>query len=214
VLFSTIVQLPLFLQLALGASQSLSGLMLVPLTLGQVAISTATGIHISSTGRPRGPMTAGLVVTACGLGLMSATLGLGLSAICMSSILFGLGLGTTMPAAQTLAQWAAGPERLGAVTATLSFARSIGGAIGAALTSALLLIVLRALAPEVAASAQALMSSSTGHAPPPLDPVGVRTAFRWVFGAMAMLALAAAAVARSLPNVDLSAPSPGGDRTP
>jgi hypothetical protein len=35
------------------------------------------------------------------------------------------GLGSTMPAAQTMVQWAAGVERLGVATAAVSFSRSI-----------------------------------------------------------------------------------------
>jgi hypothetical protein len=78
------------------------------------------------------------------------------------AVVVGIGLGTTMPAAQTIVQWAAGTSRLGIATATLSFARSIGGVIGAAVASAILIHALRVLAPS---SPEVLSKAlSDGHA--------------------------------------------------
>src|SRR5262249_41190879 len=47
VLFGLIVQLPVFLQAALRTSATVSGLLLIPLTLAQVVVSTVTGQRIS-----------------------------------------------------------------------------------------------------------------------------------------------------------------------
>lgn len=208
VLFAAIVQLPLFLQLVLGVSPSLSGLMLIPLTLAQVAISTLTGLRISTTGHPRNPMAIGLSIAALGFALVAATLGFGPLAVCAASIIFGVGLGTIMPAAQTMVQWAAGTSRLGSATAMLSFTRSIGGVMGAAIASAVLLGVMHVLAPSLATQIAAIPSSTSpdaarGHLASP----EVQGAFRCVFASLSAIAAVAAAIAWSIPDIDLSAPA-------
>ena len=64
VLFGLIVQLPVFFQTVFRTSATTSGLLLIPLTLAQVVVSTATGLRISTTGHPRTPMAAGLSIVA------------------------------------------------------------------------------------------------------------------------------------------------------
>jgi hypothetical protein len=59
VLFGLIVQLPVFFQTVLHTTATVSGLVLIPLTLAQVAVSTTTGLRISGTGHPRTVMAAG-----------------------------------------------------------------------------------------------------------------------------------------------------------
>jgi EmrB/QacA subfamily drug resistance transporter len=209
VMFAAIVQLPLFLQIVLGVRPGLSGIMLIPLTLAQVGVSTLTGLRISSTGRPRNPMAAGLTVAAAGFVLMAATMSYGRVSICVSSIIFGLGLGTIMPTAQTLVQWAAGEARLGTATAILTFTRTMGGVTGTAIAAAVLLGAMHAIDVSLASRIEGIIGSKTQHIG--LDALSlreVRQAFRWVFASLATLTAIAAAVAWSIPNVDLSSPSP------
>jgi EmrB/QacA subfamily drug resistance transporter len=205
-LFAVIVELPVLLQTGLGLRPSTSGLVLVPLTLAQVLVSTATGNRISRNGRPRLPMVAGLAILATGMLLLALTVNCGLWFVCGAVAVVGTGLGTTMPAAQTAVQWAAGPTQLGSATAILSFARSVGGVCGAALASALFLAVLHG----VSGAAGAVQSTSFGGAtaiPTLGGPEDVRDAFRWVFAAMAVFGALAAIVARTMPDIDLGAPS-------
>jgi EmrB/QacA subfamily drug resistance transporter len=209
VMFAAIVQLPLFLQIALGVRPGLSGLMLIPLTLAQVGVSTLTGLRISSTGHPRNPMATGLSVAAIGFVLMAVTLGYGRVAICVSSIIFGLGLGTIMPTAQTLVQWAAGEARLGTATAILTFTRTMGGVTGTAVAAAVLLGAMHVIDISLATRIEGVIGSKAQHLT--LDSVSLNEilrAFRCVFAFLAMLTIIAAAVAWSIPNVDLSSPEP------
>ncbi|RDS80848.1 MFS transporter [Dyella monticola] len=204
--FAAIVGLPLLLQLVLSMSPSGSGLMLIPLTLAQVVVSTITGYRISATGRPRAPMTLGLFVATLGFLLMALFLGEGAFAICLASALFGLGLGTTMPAAQTLAQWTAGSQQLGAAVAMVTFARSVGGTLGAALAGALLTAALRSNNPALVSSIEnALVTSGTHITLTPIQSSQIAHAFRFVFGSLALIAFVASCIARTLPNVDLAA---------
>ncbi|WP_176787213.1 MFS transporter [Sphingomonas sp. NFR15] len=209
-LFAAVVQVPLFLQLALGMSPSMAGLLLIPFTLAQVIVSTWTGLRISVTGLPRGPLVWGLALAALGFAVLAATVQHGGWAIGCASILFGLGLGTTMPAAQTMVQWSGGKARLGVATATLSFARSIGGVFGTAITSAILIGVLEYRVPGavllIEAKFSGVGSAGVGSAALPADDV--LAAFRWVFVLLALIAGAGAAIAASVPAVDLDDPEP------
>ncbi|WP_208247394.1 MFS transporter (plasmid) [Rhizobium sp. T1470] len=203
-LFASLVQVPLLLQLSYGIGPSLSGLLLIPLTLAQVAVSTWAGTRVSVTGLPRGPLIWGLAVATIGFAALPAALTLGPIAIAAASILFGLGLGTTMPAAQTLAQWAGGRSSLGATTATLSFSRSVGGVMGTAVTTAILLAAIEHYAPGSSSGVQALIDGSGSTGEPPLPAEVVIAAFRWVFGCIALLTSAATLLAFTIPVVNLS----------
>jgi EmrB/QacA subfamily drug resistance transporter len=206
VLFGLIVQLPVFFQTALRTSATVSGLLLIPLTLAQVLVSTATGLRISATGHPRTAMAAGLSIVMAGFFVLAAGIELGPLFIALLTLLIGAGLGSTMPAAQTMVQWAAGVERLGVATATVSFSRSIGGVMGTAMASAVLLSALQIADSNAAAIlSQELASMSSRHfeaspiAPPLIE------AYRWVFVALGVLSGCAALVAWSIPNLDLAA---------
>lgn len=185
VLFGFIIQLPLFLQAEFGVSTNISGLLLIPLTVAQVAVSTATGLRISSTGRPRNAMLFGLSVVTVSSWILIATLHRGPILVTLLTLLIGAGLGSTMPAAQTTVQWAAGDRDIGEATAVLSFSRSVGGVIGVSITSAVLM----------ASQSHAVAASST-----------VQTSgFQWMFFSLGVLALLAAITAATLPNVDRQA---------
>src|ERR1700756_648715 len=113
VLFGLIVELPVFFQTALRTSATISGLLLIPLTLAQVVVSTATGLRISATGHPRTAMAAGLSIVTAAFFVLAAGIEFGPLFIAPLTFLIGAGLGSTMPAAQTMVQWAAGAQRLG-----------------------------------------------------------------------------------------------------
>jgi sugar phosphate permease len=184
VLFGLIVQLPLFLQVEFGVSTTASGLLLIPLTVAQVVISTATGLRISSTGKPRNSMLFGLAGVSLLLFALVPMLHHGPFLVALLTLFVGAGLGSTMPAAQTMVQWAAGNQELGEATAVLSFSRSVGGVLGTAITSAVLV---------------AAQPSQTRTSPSPHSP-----GFGWMFFALGILALAAALTTATLPNVDLT----------
>jgi EmrB/QacA subfamily drug resistance transporter len=200
VLFGLIVQLPLFFQAVFRVSPTVSGLLLIPLTLAQVAISTATGRQISITGHPRKTMTIGLVVVTGGFLALALCAELGQTFIAVVTLAIGAGLGTTMPAAQTMVQWAAGSHELGAATGSLSVSRSFGGVIGTAVTSSVLFGVLHAV--------QHLTGSQGSSAMAMFPTSSLLAAFRWMFLALAVLSAAAALVARSISDVDLASASP------
>ncbi|HXJ42338.1 MAG TPA: hypothetical protein VNH18_23865, partial [Bryobacteraceae bacterium] len=171
---------------------------------------TATGRRISATGRPRTAMAAGLSFVMAAFFVLAAGIELGPVFIVPVTFLIGAGLGSTMPAAQTMVQWAAGVERLGVGTAAVSFSRSIGGAMGAALASAALLSALHVVDPNARTIlAQELASMGSSHIEASQIASTLIVGYRVVFLALGVLSGCAALVAWSIPNLDLAAIPPG-----
>ena len=150
-------------------------------------------------------MAAGLSIVAGAFFVLAAGIKLGTMFIALLTLLIGAGLGSTMPAAQTMVQWAAGKDRLGVGTATVSFSRTIGGAIGAAIASAVLLGALQVIDPNARIILTQELSSigSSGVEPSQIAPA-LMAAYRWVFFALGGLSGCAAVVAWSVPNLDLA----------
>jgi MFS family permease len=210
VLFGLIVQLPVFFQIALRTSATVSGLLLIPLTLAQVTVSTATGLRISMTGHPRTAMAAGLSIVTAAFFVLATGIKFGPVFITVLTFLIGAGLGSTMPSAQTMVQWAAGETRLGVGTALVSFSRTIGGVMGAALASAVLLGALQAVDPNARTIlSRELASIGSSHIGASQIAPALVAAYRWVFLALGGLSAGAAVVAWSIPDLDLAA-NPGG----
>ena len=138
-MFGTILFVPLFIQGVIGTGATSSGLVLMPMTLGMVLGSTASGQLISRTGRYRPMAIGGLVGMFVGTLLLSR---LGVDAsyseLLVDMTILGLGLGTTFPVFTLAVQNAVPYAQLGAATASTQFFRSIGGTLGAAIFGSLL----------------------------------------------------------------------------
>jgi EmrB/QacA subfamily drug resistance transporter len=205
VLFGLIVQLPVFFEVALRVSPTVSGLMLIPLTLAQVIVSTLTGWRISMTGHPRTAMASGLSLVAVGFVVLASGIALGPVFIALLTFLIGAGLGSTMPGAQTMVQWAAGEKRLGVGTAVVSFSRTMGGVMGASLAAAALLGALQVIDPNARnVLSRELASIGSRHAEMSQVVPALCGAYRWMFIALGTLSACAAVVAWSIPNLDLA----------
>jgi MFS family permease len=194
-MFGVIVDLPLYLQALWTLSPSEAGLLLIPFTLASVAISTWTGLRISATGKPKRYNLAGLLVAAIGCFALAASVGHGVALAVAASVVAGLGLGTTMPAAQTAVQWAAGSDQLGSATASLSFSRSVGGVFGAAIASAVITATLAML------GSSGDLAAALAHSK--VAPAALNTAFTASFAALGILAAIGALVVATGPDVDL-----------
>jgi EmrB/QacA subfamily drug resistance transporter len=124
------IYVPLYLELVLGASPSVSGLALISFTAGTVIGAFAAG---RSLGRDRHykrlPM-AGLAAAIASLAVLAAVpSGLSLAAVSVLLFLCGGGIGTMYPVTTVLIQNAVLPHQLGIVTGTLNFFRQLGGTI-------------------------------------------------------------------------------------
>jgi len=89
-------------------------------------------------------------------------------------VVMGIGLGLPMPAALVAAQLAVSRDQVGIATGATAFFRTLGGAIGIAILTSMLMAAMRESAPAGATMQTVLASSST-------DPTALRDAFTKVF---------------------------------
>ena len=138
-MFGALAFLPQYLQLVHGVSATESGLLLLPLLVGLLAMSISSGLYISRTGRYRWFPLAGTIVVTIGLALLTQ-LGAHTSLLVVSLdiLVFGLGLGLFMQVLTLVVQNAVPMKQMGVATSSVTFFRSMGGAIGASALGAVL----------------------------------------------------------------------------
>jgi EmrB/QacA subfamily drug resistance transporter len=132
-MFGGLLTLPLYLQIVKGASPTKAGLESLPLVLGIMAGSIISGQIIARTGRYRIFPIIGNVLMLGAL-LLFSRIGADTALIEVMGImlLMGLGLGGNMQPVITAAQNAANPREIGVATSSVTFFRSMGGTLGAA----------------------------------------------------------------------------------
>ena len=132
-MFGTIVFLPLYLQIVKGVNPTVSGLWLLPMMIGVLLTSVASGQLISRTGRYKIFPIIGTAVMTIGLLLLSR-LGPDTSWLDASlyMFVFGAGLGSVMQVTVIAVQNAVDYENLGAATSGVTYFRQIGGSFGTA----------------------------------------------------------------------------------
>ncbi len=132
-MFASILFIPLFIQGVIGASATTSGNILTPMMLSFIVGSTAAGQLIYRTGRYKAVAIGALATLAVGMVLLS-TVDVNTSYLGMLPymVIVGIGLGATMPTFTIAVQNAVPYAQLGMATGLMSFFRSTGGAIGAA----------------------------------------------------------------------------------
>ncbi len=145
-LFGTLVFLPLYLQLVVGATPAAAGLMLSPIMGGVIVSSVAGGRFVSATGRYKRLPVAGLAAASCALGTIAwaTARAAPVSVIETALVVVGLGVGLVMPTLIVAIQSGVPRSELGVATAAAGFVRSLGGALGVALCGAVMGLVLRA----------------------------------------------------------------------
>lgn len=137
-MFGSLTFLPVYLQIAQGASPTISGLMLVPMTFGIVITSTIAGRTMGKTGKYRILPVFGTGFLILGMLLLSRltpdTSGIifGTSLACV-----GAGMGFIFPVVTTAVQNAVPREQLGTATASGLMFRQVGGSIAVAVFGAI-----------------------------------------------------------------------------
>ncbi len=155
-LFGAVSFLPLFLQVVNGASATGSGLQLVPLMVGVLITSIASGQVIARTGRYKPFPIVGTAIATVGFLLLS-TMDVDTSAAARSlfMLVLGLGLGMTMQVLVLAVQNAVDYSDLGVATSGATFFRSIGGSFGVAIFGAIFSNRLESELPGATSRAQA-----------------------------------------------------------
>lgn len=128
------VFLPLYFQLVLGMAPATAGAMLLPQVIGMVATSIIGGRMVAERGRNRPFLLVGLGLEAVALASLALFAWLAAPApiFLVSMALLGLGMGVGMPNVTVAVQNAVAHRELGAATGAMTFARSLGGALGVA----------------------------------------------------------------------------------
>ncbi|WP_181791341.1 MDR family MFS transporter, partial [Streptomyces phytophilus] len=132
-MFGAASYLPTFLQMVDGASATESGLLMLPMMIGTVVASIASGQLITRTGRYRPYPVAGCAVAAVGMWLLSR-LDENTSQLSYSiwMAVLGVGLGLVLPVLVLAVQNAVRPADLGVATSAHNYFRQIGGSVGTA----------------------------------------------------------------------------------
>ncbi|MFE6091569.1 DHA2 family efflux MFS transporter permease subunit [Streptomyces massasporeus] len=132
-MFGAMTYLPTFLQVVQGISPTMSGVHMLPMVLGLLLASTASGQIVSRTGRWKVFPIAGTGITTLGL-LLLHQLDEHSSTAELSGFffVFGLGLGLVMQVLLLIVQNAVPYEDLGVATSGATFFRSIGASFGVA----------------------------------------------------------------------------------
>jgi predicted MFS family arabinose efflux permease len=138
IMFGAILYLPLFLQAVAGVSATHSGLLLIPMMAGMMFAAATGGFIISSTGRYKIQALLGFALMAVAMFLlMHLTVSSGQLEVARDMVLLGLGMGTSMPVFNVIAQNAVHHSVMSAATSAIQFTRQIGGTLGLALLGSL-----------------------------------------------------------------------------
>jgi EmrB/QacA subfamily drug resistance transporter len=148
VMFGAIIFLPQYLQLVRGVSPTLSGMRLLALLAGMLLTSITSGRLISSRGRYKVFVVAGTGVMTVGMYLMSLIqVGTGSAALYGMMFVVGAGLGLFMQTLVLATQNSIAMSDMGVGTSAITFFRTLGGAIGAAVLGAVVLDQEKLLGP-------------------------------------------------------------------
>jgi EmrB/QacA subfamily drug resistance transporter len=139
VLFGVTIYVPVFVQRVLGGSATASGVVLIPLSLGWVAASIASGQAIARTGRYKAFPILGSALVLTGTWLMTRLdAGSSRAAVSLGLVVIGTGMGTMFQTYVIATQNRVRMTQIGIATATLHLFRSLGGSIAVAGLGALL----------------------------------------------------------------------------
>ena len=142
-MFGAITYLPAFFQVVRGISPTISGVYLLPLMAGLLAVSIGSGQIISKTGKYRFFPIAGTALMTLGMYLLSL-MGVGSSTVqdAASMLVLGMGIGGVMQVLVIIVQNGVPHSELGVATSGATFFRSIGGSFGTAIFGAIFSNVL------------------------------------------------------------------------
>ncbi len=142
-MFGAIVFLPLFLQVATGATATNSGLLLLPLMAGVMTTSILSGRVIAKTGHYRRWPIAGMGTAGLGMYLLSTMEpDTTRAASSLYMLVVGVGLGMVMQVLVLAVQNGADFKDLGVATSSVNFFRSLGGSFAVSIFGVLFATLL------------------------------------------------------------------------
>ncbi|MCX6502602.1 MAG: DHA2 family efflux MFS transporter permease subunit [Microbacterium sp.] len=144
-MFGAMLTIPLYLQLVLGATPTESGFQMLPMILGLMIASIASGQIIARTGRYRMFPILGTAFLSGGYVWLSFLRYDGSYwFLAGAMLLLGLGLGQLMQTLTIASQNSVGLRDMGVATSASTFFRQIGGTLGTAVLLSLLFTLVPA----------------------------------------------------------------------
>jgi EmrB/QacA subfamily drug resistance transporter len=154
-MFGGLIFLPIYLQAVRGFSATHSGLAMLPLVVGIFTTSIGGGQIMARTGRYKWmPITGAAVAGAALFAFSRLEVDTPYYVIALIMYAFGSGLGFTMQVVVTAVQNSVDRRHMGVATASVTFFRSMGGAIGTALLGAILNLRLAHHLNDIVSAAQ------------------------------------------------------------
>jgi len=211
------------MQMVAGAGPREAALKLIPLTLGGPVGAFLGGKFTVRTGKYKPLIVSSNIIMCLAMLAFAFT---DPQARLQSMLLLtvaGLGLGIQFPTTMVGTQNAVPRQDIGVATATMSFVRSFGAAIGVAVLTSILLASLRGNAPLLAASLSGaeIMRGLIDGGFPGMDPATrlqltseALSAFRRIFLISAGLALLSLAISSMLRNETLRDRTSPENKTP
>lgn len=126
--------LPTFLQMSHGYSATISGLLLVPQSIGMLSAGLFSGAMVARTGHYRLYPIVGPLIAAAALAWMSTfSVSTPVWEVSLSVLFLGLGIGLFFQLLVTLVQNSVNPRDLGSATSGNSFFREVAVSLGSSL---------------------------------------------------------------------------------
>lgn len=129
-MMGAMMYLPFFVQGVKGVSPTYSGFVNMPMSIAMIVLSTLSGRWISKSGKYKKFAVMGMPFMVAGMIMMAFMNSIAMAVASM--IIFGIGLGISMPVFTLTVQNAVKPSELGVATATATLFRNLGGTIGIA----------------------------------------------------------------------------------
>jgi len=131
--FGAIVFLPRWFQVVEGYSPTNSGLAVLPLVLGLIVSSIASGIVVARTGRYKWLLVGSIAILGLGTALMTQlTQDTPMPIVWLWMFIAGLGVGPTFSVFTIVIQNSVPFRQMGVATSNLTFFRQIGGSVALA----------------------------------------------------------------------------------
>lgn len=138
-MFGGIIFLPLYFQGVMGMSAMRSGFAMIPMVFGILSMSIISGLLITHFGKYKiFPVTGAVIIAVALLLLSTLEVDTPYWTIAIFAVLFGGGLGLTMQTIMVAVQNAVPMRVMGVATSSVTFTRSLGGAVGTAAFGAIL----------------------------------------------------------------------------
>ena len=132
-MFAAIGFIPTFLQMSSGTSAAVSGLLMLPMMVGLIGTSIASGLLITRTGRYKlFPILGTLLTAAAMVAMTTLSADTPIWLICVFLLVFGAGLGLIMQVVVLVVQNSVAPAMIGTATSTNNYFREVGASLGVA----------------------------------------------------------------------------------